>query len=298
MTTSCTDTDHPYYEELLKFDGESHAFFLDKPSKFKFVSLGEALDFASFGGMNYVAYRMNTKKLTHFIRNWMKSQRPKIDYERIPDSKIEGVYTIKEKKKTYNYRWNNFEKDGDVELPRTKYNVCPRNEEHKKLVRDLGGRIRCAHQTKKEIKPSFTDDYLDIDSFSGLIKKDYIEMPPEEPGGYIDDDKDNLGSSEEWEEYYAEKEKFDAEKAEEVSDICYAIIEEPKNMHLPLEIILDRLNCYSHIDMSVHPFSGFTLANYVKAWHNQNGKKKVWKHKGETNSYKEFSYFQPISSED
>ena len=82
-----------------------------------------------------------------------------------------------------------------------------------------------------------------------------------------------------------------------IVDICYSIIQESKTIVFPLEIILDRINCSNHEDYTTHPFSGFTLANYVKAWWNQKGRKKVWRNKGELDFYLAFPDFEPISSD-
>jgi hypothetical protein len=53
--------------------------------------------------------------MTRFISGWMRSQKPKIEWKRIPIS--ENSYKLKEKSRRYHYLWNRFLQDSDEELP-------------------------------------------------------------------------------------------------------------------------------------------------------------------------------------
>ena len=110
MVTSCTDFDHPFYKKLERLGSKQTAnFFLDNSGKnMKYVSLGESLDFISFGFMNGVAYNLSNKEIVKFINTWIKSQEPKIEYERQPTG--EHSYTLKEISREYSYRWNSINK--------------------------------------------------------------------------------------------------------------------------------------------------------------------------------------------
>jgi hypothetical protein len=73
-------------------------------------------------------------------------------------------------------------------------------------------------------------------------------------------------------------------------------------MFLSLEKVLRRLNLshsfYGSKDISVYPFSGFTLANYIKAWHGQKGRKRFFMKKHEREFHHAFPDFVPVSSDD
>src|SRR3989338_5580115 len=108
MSTSCTDRKHPYYEQVNSLRPEDSVKFFTGENSYRMahVSLGETLDFTSYGGMNYVVWKMNNRDLVKFVQTWMENQAPKIEYERIPP---EGnVYQLKEKSKEFSYVWNRF----------------------------------------------------------------------------------------------------------------------------------------------------------------------------------------------
>lgn len=309
MATSCTDFDHPYYKQINnKSDEEAINFFTeDKGKRMRFVSLGEAIDFISHGGGNFVYYPLNCKKMTKYIRTWMKAQRPRIEYDKIPLGENSYRYDIK--KKEYFYLWNRFDKENLIEneeLPRINYEKCPRNGKHAKTIEDLGGRLRCAHTDMlKGYKEGFTEKVnLGADFFSATERYSFDENKPEDPSVYDDEtDEEEEGVNYEqsdYIEYLIKKEAYDNSKELEIKDTCYSVIKEPSDLYLPLETILNRLNCRHTMNRDkamILPFSGFTLANYVKAWWEQPGRKIVWKRKKEIDFYNHFRDFELMGTD-
>jgi hypothetical protein len=299
MTTSCTDWNHPYYELLKKSKENELSFFGNHPEKMNFVSLGELFDFISWGGMNSVAYELNTKGLITLTQKWIKNQKPKIEYKEIPGS-FQGSYTSKEVSREYFYLWNKFNYEEDVELPRIKHSECPRDKMHKRTIKDRLGRTRCAEVNSYKIKPSFSFVFEELDKFSAKKKINYLNNEPQypTPDEWVDEEGEELDYSQEFEEYEKELERYKKEGEERVINPCYAIIKEPSDRYIKLESLFDRLNCSSQEGYTLHPFSGFTLANFVRAWWEQPGRKKIWRKKGEYDFYKAFPNFKPYSSDD
>jgi len=298
MGTSQTDFDHPYYKMLSgKSLKKCYDFFIeDKAKRMKFVSLGEAFDFISAGGGNFVGYDHNSKELTEFAKIWIETQEPRIDFKRIQIGP--NHFTYEETGREYFYMWNKFQKgEINLQLPRINYDKCPLDENHKKTLLDTGGKLRCAHQSVSEIKPSFTTLYISEGLGTGMKKYDFLENEPEEPGDYDDNDIWTK-NKEEYPGYLIKKAKYDNEKPVEVVDTCYAIINEPETKYLDLETVLERLNCSRDEKDTFHPFSGFTLAEYVKAWFNQPGEKKYWKKGNGIELFKKFKDFVPIGTDD
>ncbi len=290
MTTSCTDIKHPYYEEFIKgSSGNGAGFFTGENAyRMRFVSLGEALDFVSSGGLNFVGWPFSGRKMVDFIKAWMDNQKPKIIYEEIPLGK--GSYRAEEKGREYCYTWNRFDNDFDVELPYICNDACQVGG-HKRTVRDLAGRVRCAHFEIKMLRPSFvrSNRYGD--------KIDYFEEYPfdPDPDDYIDKDGVSCLSDEVLEQYQEECKKFeDEEPSCEVYDYCYSVISDA-GVYLPLQTVLDRLSVSRVMPFGL-PFSGFTLANYVKAWFSQPGEKRFLSDRHD--DYKVFPDFHPIGSDD
>lgn len=300
MTTSCTDNKHPLYNE--KFSCKDYlSSFMKNPEKMAYASLGEMLDFISFGGLNFVAYNQGTKELIEITQKWMEAQ-PKKLIRHIWKDLGNGVKQLKRTIEKEVYLWNKPDGDYREKLPRVNHSKCPRNEKHKgETIKDLAGRVRCSHSNEKWLRPNYVEESEDYDSFSGMIKKDIWEDEPYDPTPDLWEDEDGnyIDWSEEYDEYLIKQEKFDEEEPTLlIADTCYAIIKEPFNVYLPLETVLDRLNCTGFKNHTVHPFSGFTLANFIKAWHNQKGKRKFFRDPNESDSYKQFPNFQPISSDD
>lgn len=301
MATSCTDFDHPYYEQLSgKTFREAYKFFTEEDAKrMKFVSLGEALDFISYGGGNFVGYRQPTKGLVNFIKTWIEKQEPRIDYEKIKTR--ENSYTYKEKGREYFYLWNKFKSTFPLpELPRINFESCPLDEKHKGTVLDRGGRSRCSHQSEFEIHPSFTKIHVEEGIGTGMKRFYFDEEEPVEPSGFeAGNDYEFVNiESQEHKDYVTKIDKFENEATVPVTHTCYAILSEPKDFYLSLETILQRLNCSQIETQTLHPFSGFDLAHYVHAWWEQPGEKRYWKTNNGIELYKEFKDFIPISTDD
>jgi len=287
MPTSCTDSKHPYYQQILELEDSARVtnFFTGENShRMRYVSLGEVLDFISFGGMNYVAWKLNIKNLTQFIKGWIDAQEPRIELKRVPISK--GSYRLEEKSREYGYLWNKFHNDFNEELPFINHEHCPNDQNHKRTVRDHAGRVRCAHFEIMKFKPSFVESYHD--SGDRII---YLENKPMEP---VDED-----DKEEWKQYELQHSRFEEEeRLFIVHDFCYSIISDV-GRYLPLEMVLSRLEVGSNgMGVSAFPFPGFTLANYVKAWSEQQGERQFFMENGAEEHYRAFPNFQFISSED
>ncbi len=308
MTTSSTDTKHPYYEEISDIDFEERSDFFAGENSFrmKFVSLGEALDFVCGAGMNYTIYQGKVECLIKFIRTWMRNQRPKIEYEQIPDPDVKGLHTIEEKRRQYGYNWNIFSDNFPVlDLPRINHEVCPRNKEHSSTILDTAGRIRCAETISKRLKPSFIEKCIFLDELSGIKKTEVYEDKPQAPpeNEYDKDGEILIDWAWEREVYRKEKMAYDEEVAINFEDSCYAVIQEPEDISLPLETILKRLAVsrryhFLYGKFVVYPFLGFTLANYVQTWYKQPGPKRVWEKPEQHIEFNFFPDFHPINSDD
>ncbi len=122
---------------------------------------------------------------------------------------------------------------GYAELPKLEYAFCPRDKEHKRTVKDLAGRVRCAHfhdyelkvgqisSYDFELKPGHISIYKSYDAPSEIEEIHYVVNPPR--------GEDRL-----------RKWRGEVPTAV-VRDLCYAIISE-KEYKLSLEKIIRRLN--------------------------------------------------------
>lgn len=90
-----------------------------------------------------------------------------------------------------------------------------------------------------------------------------------------------------------------SENGRETEDICYSIISDI-GVYLPLERILTRLDVSGIRDNNYtsFPFSGFSLAGYIKAWHSQEGKRTFFMQGEDFESYRAFPDFRGFTSED
>ena len=298
MGTCETDSDHPYYEQLSgKSSKKCYEFFMqDNAKRMKFVSLGEAFDFISSGGGNYVGYNQGDKELTEFAKTWIEKQEPRINWKLIETNK--PFYSWEETGREYFYLWNKFHQTHNTpELPRINYETCPLNETHAERIFDRGNRLRCAHQKHSLVKPSFTTCFIEECARTGMKKYEFIENEPKP--GYSDYDSLCLSNKDSYAKYLVKKEKYDNETPVNVVDTCYSIIKEPIGFYLPLETVLERLNCSQDSEKdTIHPFTGFTLAEYVKAWFNQSGEKKYWKREDGIESYNQFKDFVPMGTDE
>ncbi len=122
---------------------KGRADFLMRESRMKDEHLGACLDYIRWGGETTVMYEFGTKKLISFIQNWMRLNKDNLIWADTPPS-------------------------ANFTLPYTKHDKCPRNKKHTGLVRDLGGRIRCAHKSQEKLKPRFMSSYTTFDELSYL----------------------------------------------------------------------------------------------------------------------------------
>lgn len=267
--------------------------FLMQNNNMKDEYLGACLDYIRWGGQTTVMYELGATGLISFIQHWMKLNKD-------------------------NLIWSDEDPQKNFKLPYINYDKCPRDEKHKGLIKDLDGRIRCSHKSKKELKPSFVDSYTTFDELSDMKVTEFYEsgphIPPEdEDGSFLCDDK-------EIKQYEKEMDNFNNEEPNfVVNDVCYAILSD-ENSILSLEEVLDRLNlelktrvvycrggyssrcnrleelderqrefafCPGHAEennYTVHPFSGWTLAWYVQKWYEQtpNGQAPVFEKRRRT----------------
>ncbi|MDD5191665.1 MAG: hypothetical protein PHH54_01905 [Candidatus Nanoarchaeia archaeon] len=263
---------------------EERMKFLMQNNNMKGEYLGACLDYIRWGGQTTVMYELGTTGLIDFIQYWMRENKD-------------------------NLIWADKAPSERFALPYIKHDKCPRNGEHKGLVRDLGGRIRCSHKSKKELKPSFVHSYTTFDEFSDMKITESFQSEPiapsyDEDGSFPCDNKELEAYGKEMDKFYHEEPSF------VVEDICYAILSD-ENSVLSLERILDRLNlelkyrtvycgsryafgpckrlnesdeqrnCPGHTEenkITVHTFDGWTLARYVQKWYEQvdNGQASVF----------------------
>ncbi len=252
----------PYFEaiEIAKMSpGQRMRYFMQEETM-KGEYLGACLDFCRWGGQTTVKYDTDIKGLMGLIERWktLNDSNPSLYHER----EIRELY----------HRF---------ELPRVNHEGCPRNQEHKGMVKDGAGRVRCAHVSTKFLKPSFTEVYRDYDSLAQMNVNGFCENEPWDPTpNYeqlkIDNDCPELEGvkyipveeTEEYSQYLIDKRRYDEEEPVEIKDHCYAVISE-RDQILTLESILGRLNLSNKTHEVVFGFDGWDLAYYVQRWEEQ-----------------------------
>jgi hypothetical protein len=133
-----------------------------------------------------------------------------------------------------------------------------------------------------------------------------VDRPPKP--SFIDEDYDGNGelshdAEQMRQEYLLKKARFDDEEATaEVVNVCYAMLSD-KGSYLPLERVLRRLQVGDFNSGCAFPFSGFTIAGYVKAWWNQplpngKGERQFFMHPGDREHYRAYPDFHIVSSDD
>lgn len=249
--------------------------------------LGLCLDSCRWGSSTTVMYETDAKGMIEFITNWMdqnKDNLEKLWHER----RIDELYK-------------------KFELPHKIYASCPRDPRHRRTIKDKAGRIRCAHISRKEIKPSFFNSYVHYDDLSATNSIEYFENEPlfgAEDFLFEEDESLNKGYNEKHKKYLEDVELFKNEEPTIIQDHCYAIMDD-SSLTLSLEEIIKRLNiapeyevkycegvicqrrdelneyekkissnisCIGHRDPSnklEFNFDGWTLAYYVQKWHEQ-----------------------------
>ena len=186
-------------------------------------------------------------------------------------------------------------------MPRRRINHkrCPRDEKHEGTITDGAGRIRCSHFEIQLLKPSFIKTLDGFDELSSTENTTFYDDKPSEPWSPEEEEDESEGAQNRQERYKAELRRYEDEGEIEAIKPCYAIIKETETRNLPLQTILDRLNVSTDSRYYLNPFSGFTLASYVKAWWNQKGRKRFFRKKVEReDNFRVYPHFVPISSED
>jgi hypothetical protein len=303
---------HPAYSRREIFErswnDSGFLFFINREKKEKFLQekesmkgqyLGACLDYVRVGAMNACFWNVNdggVKGLVSFIDEWINLNKD-------------------------NLIWHEEELPDDIKLPRIDREGCL-VDGHKSRIKDLAGRVRCGHISKKAIKPSFSSEYRFFDS-DGTKRADYSEDKPFEP--------DEKYGEKKLEKFDREIEKFNREGAVEVIDPCYSIISESEKMVMPLEKILRRLRvgittgrsyckdyecsfgeevnegvisiCIGHDgeeNFVGFPFDGWFLAYFVQRWHEQsgNGSAPLYMNENDKDSFRLWPDFKIFSSDD
>ena len=207
---------------------KGQAKYLMKPDNMHGKYLGACLDSCRWGGQTTVMWEMNIKEMISFIQAWFE-QNKKIFKHLFHERKIKDLYKR-------------------FDLPHIHDETCRRDNKHTETIKDLAGRLRCAHETKKYLKPSFITSYNPFDRHAQMDKFEFYESEPLNPLPTPDpfDDAMNMEDiiemhKEEYEAYQEELYLYETEKPVEIRNICYSIISD-KHMILPLETILRRLN--------------------------------------------------------
>jgi len=275
-------------EEKLKNKSSKESFnYFMEPGNMRGEYLGACLDNCRLGSMTSVAWETDIRGLMKFIEKWRKENNDDENlYHEIP---IDELY-------------NRFE------LPYINHDECPRDKKHKDTFKDSLGRLRCGHKTIKMIRPSFMVSYNSgTDEFSQMETKEYYEEEPSDPS-YEDNEGEIDCPEEMWEKYLLDVEKWEDEKpTEKVVDVCYAILSD-KNVIMPFETALERMNlslrfkttywdssnylycrkdssavfCQGHKEPSKFiefPFDGWDMAYYLLRWKQQKeifGKEPQW----------------------
>lgn len=261
MTTSCTNRDHPYYSVISKLDYRNvpNFFKVGNGRRMKFVTLGELLDFSSVGQANFCYWDMDSKGLTRYVQDWMEVQNPEDSFE-----------------------WNNPSSSSFPGLPYVNHSSCPKCSFHVGQIKDRGGKIRCAHVRKEMMRPSF---------IRGSQKDGFFEENPFDTD-FLSKDLKWLGSLEAARNLWCEE-----KSTEKITNRCYSIISDV-GAYLPLETIFWRLSVGKFSEGIAFPFSGFDLADYVAAWENQEGKRRLFRSSQDLDDYRKFSNFQILTSDD
>lgn len=235
--------EEPYLDKSNRLPKEQAKFLMAK-GNMRGRYLGASLDSCRWGSQTTIMYEMSVKGLMGFIQNWMQQNL----------KNFTGLWHKKQIEELYT----------KFELPFINYETCPRDKNHSGIVRDLGGRLRCAHKSEKRFKPSFVDYWESFDELSGMIQRHYFE---DEPSDHLP------GYKKDAERYKRELEEFKQEESSLlVTDICYAILSD-KGRILPLETIIKRLDLRPETeivyDKVEFPFDGWDLAFYVQKWYQQ-----------------------------
>ncbi len=195
--------------------------FLMQNKNMKDEYLGACLDYIRWGGQETVMYELGTKGIINFIQQWMNLNEN-------------------------NLIWNEKAHSKNFSLSYIKLDKCPRDENHNRTIKDLSGRVRCAHKSEKGLKPSFVRSFNYFDKNSQVCVVNYWEDEPTDnlPDCAWDENTGKLleDYEKEWEKYEEQMKKFKEEKPTFIfEDICYSILSDEKVV-LSLEEVLDRLN--------------------------------------------------------
>jgi len=263
---------------------QGRAIWLQENDRMKGKYLGACLDGIRWGGETTVMYEMGTRQMIGFIQEWMNQNKGSL-------------------------LWHEKQPPKNFSLPYTDLKECPSDSSHERTVKDMGGRIRCAHQSIIELKPSFVDAYRTFDERAQAERISFIEETPIAPGGGPDEDEEDKQYDKDYKKYEKQLAKFENEDPVFIAtDLCYAVLSDKGDI-LSLEEILNRLNlnratytvyctkkglthdfhsydivrcklgewdndmeCLGHTvytNNTVHDFDGWYLAWHVQRWHEQ-----------------------------
>lgn len=178
-------------------------------------------------------YDMGIRELVSFVQNWMQQN----------EGNFDKLWYEKQIGKIYQR----------LKLPHLNNKTCPKNKNHKEKIKDVNGKIRCAHKSNINLRPSFIEDYNFFDKSAHTKKRYFYERAP---NGKINHSLDSSLYMFDIEKYNLDPEKqhreelklFEQEKKSvPLTDICYTILSD-KDTILPLETILKRLNIRSETE--------------------------------------------------
>ncbi len=199
---------------------EGKARYLVRTGGLKNEYLGVCLDEIRWGSQTTVMYEKSTLGMIDYILEWIKLNQG-------------------------NLLWHEKQVPVNFTLPYIKHDLCPRNEKHEEVFRDIGGRVKCAHREIKRFKPSYLTSYDFFDDLSQTKRTEFFEQSPQEELLFDEDDIKAHGKKRIRElELKHEQELLEYEKeeaTEEVLDVCGAILSDVGTI-LPLEELLNRLN--------------------------------------------------------
>lgn len=222
------------FEELDKKDRspKEQIAFLLQDGNMNRLYLSSCLDSCRWGSITSCMWEMSLNEMISFIQNWIQQN----------ESNFLNLF-----------------QQGDVskiKLPYISHGSCPRNSEddpHIKRIRDLKGRIRCAHKTKEKLTPGYDVSYPSyFDEHIGMRRIIHFDNEPNHPEDCLPcdawDEDGNLLEiyKEDFENQLKEFEKYKEKLRERdnkivVIDLCYAILSDEGTI-LPLETILKRKN--------------------------------------------------------
>ncbi len=218
----------PYLDSSGRMPKEQ-ARFLKHTGNMREKYLGACLDSCRWGSITTIMYDMNIKEMVSFIQNWI-NQNPKNFQSLWHEHAIEDLYT-------------------KFELPFINHKTCPKNKEHTRTIKDLGGKLRCAHKVEINSVPKKQDFcYTILSDIETILSLETILR--------------RLNLNPEFQTVYCGGYPYSIEPCKKLHKLNAEERERYSLFH----------RCMGHTELTNQiefPFDGWTLAFYAKKWYEQ-----------------------------